>query len=128
MEEHSVRDKPCQVYNCDETGFQLDATRRKVIVPRGTKHAYRQAQGTRDLITCLNAAGEDIPPFIIYKGGYPGGPYNKEGVPNALNGMSPAGYIDSELFRKWFVEHILKFSTQERPLLLIMDEHLGPVA
>ncbi|XP_062340827.1 uncharacterized protein LOC134039094 [Osmerus eperlanus] len=80
LEEHGLREKPCQVYNCDETGFQLEATRRKVIVPLGTKHAYRQAQGTRDHITdlaCLNAAGEDIPPFIIYKGGYPGEPYNK---------------------------------------------------
>jgi len=70
MEEHGLREKPRQVYNCDETGFQLDATRRKVIVPRGTKHAYRQAQGTRDHITvlaCLNAAGEDVPPFIIYR-------------------------------------------------------------
>ena len=100
--------------------------RRKVIVPRRTKHAYRQAQGTRDHITvlaCFNAAGEDVPPFIIYKGGYPGGPYNKEGVPDALYGKSPAGYMDGELFRKWFVGHFLKFAAQERPLLLILDGH-----
>lgn len=41
-------------------------------MPRGTKHAYRQARGTRDHITilaCFNAAGEDVPPFVIYKGG-----------------------------------------------------------
>ncbi|XP_031698045.1 jerky protein homolog-like, partial [Anarrhichthys ocellatus] len=126
LEEHGLREKPRQIYNCDETGFQLDSTRRKVIVPRGTKHAYRQAQGTRDHITvlaCLNVAGEDVPTFIVYKGGYPGGPYNKERVPDALYGKSPAGYIDSELFRKWFVGHFLKFAVQERPLLLIMDGH-----
>uniref|UniRef100_UPI003AACBCED uncharacterized protein n=1 Tax=Centroberyx gerrardi TaxID=166262 RepID=UPI003AACBCED len=126
LEEHELREKPRQIYNCDETGFQLDSMRRKVIVPRGTKHAYRQAQGTRDHITilaCFNAAGEDVPPFVIYKGGYPGGPYNKEGVPDALYGKSPAGYMDGELFRKWFVGHFLKFAAQERPLLLIMDGH-----
>uniref|UniRef100_A0A8C2ZHE7 HTH CENPB-type domain-containing protein n=1 Tax=Cyclopterus lumpus TaxID=8103 RepID=A0A8C2ZHE7_CYCLU len=126
LEEHGLREKPRQIYNCDETGFQLDSSRRKVIVPRGTKHAYRQAQGTRDHITilaCLNAGGEDVPPFIIYKGGYPGGPYNKKGVPDALYGKSPAGYIDSELFRKWFVGHFLKFAMKERPLLLLMDGH-----
>ncbi|KAK7901882.1 hypothetical protein WMY93_018651 [Mugilogobius chulae] len=42
---------------------------------RETKHTYRQAPGTRDHITvlaCFNAAGEDVPPFIIYKGGAPG--------------------------------------------------------
>ncbi|XP_068567903.1 uncharacterized protein [Cebidichthys violaceus] len=95
-------------------------------MPRGTKRAYKQAQGTREhftVLACLNAAGEDVPPFIIYKGGYPGGPYNKEGVPDALYGKSPAGYMDSELFRKWFVGHFLKFAAQERPLLLIMDGH-----
>ncbi|XP_071381368.1 uncharacterized protein [Centroberyx affinis] len=126
LEEHGLREKPRQIYNCDETGFRLDSMRRKVIVPRGTKHAYRQAQGTRDHITvlaCFNAAGEDVPPFVIYKGGYPGGPYNKEGVPDALYGKSQAGYMDSELFRKWFVGHFLKFAAQERPLLLIMDGH-----
>ena len=126
LEEHGLREKPRQIYNCDETGFQLDSARRQVIVPRGTKHAYRQAQGTRDHITvlaCLNAAGEDIPPFVIYKGGYPGGSYNRVGVPDALYGKSPAGYIDSELFRKWFVGHFLKFTAQERPLLLVLDGH-----
>lgn len=32
--------------------------------------------------------------FHHYKVGYPGGPYNKEGIPNALYGKSPAGYMD----------------------------------
>lgn len=87
LEEHGLKEKPRQIYNCDETGFQLDSARRQVTVPRGAKHADRQAQGTRDHITvlaCVNAAGEDVPPFIIFKGGYPGGAYKKEGVPNAL--------------------------------------------
>ncbi|CAL9683897.1 unnamed protein product [Knipowitschia caucasica] len=132
MDRYGLRGKPHCIYNCDETGFQLDSQRRKVVVPRGTKHTYRQAPGTREHITvlaCLNAAGEDIPPFIIYKGGYPGGPYNKEGVPNALYGKSPAGYMDNDLFVKWFNQHFLKHATQERPLLLVMDghaSHLGP--
>lgn len=126
LEEHGLKEKPRQIYNCDETGFQLDSARRQVTVPRGTKHADRQAQGTRDHITvlaCVNAAGEDVPPFIIFKGGYPGGAYKKEGVPNALYGTSPAGCMESELFRKWFLGHFLKFAVQDRPLLLVMDGH-----
>ncbi|XP_029939799.1 uncharacterized protein LOC115382230 [Salarias fasciatus] len=126
IDEHGLREEPQQIYNCDETGFQLDSVRRKVIVPRGTKHAYRQAPGTRDHITvlaCFNATGEDVPPFIIYKGGYPGGAYNREGIPNALYGKSQAGYIDGELFYKWFTTHFLLHATKERPLLLVMDGH-----
>lgn len=39
LEQNGLREKTRQIYNCDETGFQLDTIRRKVIVPRGTKHA-----------------------------------------------------------------------------------------
>ncbi|XP_028451539.1 uncharacterized protein LOC114566898 [Perca flavescens] len=76
LEEHVLREKPRQIYNCDETGFQLETNRRQVIVPRGTKHAYRQAQGTREHITvlaCLNAVGR-ISPIYHLQGGYPGAP------------------------------------------------------
>ncbi|KAM4620718.1 uncharacterized protein ACJ7VT_007344 [Polymixia lowei] len=126
MEEHGLREKPCQIYNCDEKGFKLDSNRRKGIVSRGTKHGNKQAQGTRDHITilvCFNAAGEDVPPFIIYKGGYPRATHNEEAVPHIAYGKSQTGYINSEVFRKWFVEHFLKYATQERPLLLILDDH-----
>ncbi len=57
LEEHGLREKLRQIYSCDEAGFQLNPVR---------THAYREARGTRDHITvlaCLNAAGEDVPPF-----------------------------------------------------------------
>eukprot|EP00064_Thunnus_orientalis_P012882 superscaffoldBa00002027_g12918 len=80
-------------------GFQLDSMSRTVIVPRGTTHTYKQDEGTRDHITilvCFNAAGEDVPPFIIYKGSYPGFPITRKGS------MMPS---------------------MDRPLLLIMNGH-----
>ncbi|XP_051239290.1 uncharacterized protein LOC127353772 [Dicentrarchus labrax] len=112
MEEHGLREKPRQIYNCDETGFQLDSSRRKA-------YAYRQAQGTRDHITvlaCLNAAGEDIPPFIIYKGGYPRGPYYKEGVPDALYGHK--SHLDPELVR---------VAKREEVILLCLPPHTSHI-
>ncbi|XP_071776472.1 uncharacterized protein LOC139928027 [Centroberyx gerrardi] len=120
MEEHGLREKPRQIYSCDKTGFLV------VNVSRATKHANKLVEETRECITvlaCFNAAGEDVPPFIVYKGTYPVGPYNKEGVPHSLYGKSPAGHLDSTLFRKWFVKHFLKYATQQRPLLLVLDGH-----
>lgn len=114
QEEHGLREKPRQISWLRRGGKSLC-----------TKNSYRQAQGTRDHITvlaCLHAAEEDILSSTIYKGGYPGGSYNKEGVPNALYWKSPARYIDGELFRKWFVKNFLKFAAQEFPLLM-MDGH-----
>ncbi|XP_063076036.1 uncharacterized protein LOC134466068 [Engraulis encrasicolus] len=64
----------------------------------------------------------DVPPFIIYKKHFPGGRYTEGGPPNALYGKSPAGYIDSELFLRWF-QHFLLHATPARPLLLLFDGH-----
>lgn len=27
LEQHGLKDKPCQIYNCAETGFQMDASK-----------------------------------------------------------------------------------------------------
>lgn len=99
LEDHGLREKTHQKYKYGEMGFHMDSARIQVIIPWGTKHAYRQAQGTRDHITilaCHNVAGEDVPTFVIHKGGVSGGgPYNKERVPDALYVKSLAGHIDS---------------------------------
>ncbi len=44
------------------------------------------------------------------------------GPPNALYGIQEKGYIDSELFLKW-LHHFIKYAPEERPLILIMDQH-----
>ena len=119
-------EKPRQIYNCDESGFQMGKPPQKVLVSKGCKHPYLQAPGTRDHITvlaCLNAAGDDVPPMIIYGKGYPGGNYPRGAPDNTLFARSESGYIDTILFRKWFETHFLRFAVKERPLLLVFDGH-----
>ncbi|XP_066526699.1 uncharacterized protein [Hoplias malabaricus] len=130
LETYGLMEKPSQIYTCDETSFQMDGTRFKVLSPRGAKHIYQQAPGTQDhvsVLACFNAAGEDIPPFIIFAKHFPGGPYTQGGPPNALYGKSPAGHIDRDLFQRWF-EHFLRHARKERPLLLIFDGHKSHLA
>nr|XP_020491160.1 tigger transposable element-derived protein 6-like [Labrus bergylta]XP_029133493.1 tigger transposable element-derived protein 6-like [Labrus bergylta] len=129
MDARELRDKPHQIFNCNETGFQL--SRRRVILPKSTSQGCKPTPGLRDQISvlpCFNAAGEDIPPFIIYSKAYPGGVcYKTQGPPNALYGWSDTGCINSELFKKWFLKHFLPCAPKERPLLLIFDGHKSPV-
>ncbi|XP_060911462.1 uncharacterized protein si:rp71-1d10.8 [Labrus mixtus] len=129
MDARELRDKPHQIFNCNETGFQL--SRRRVILPKSTSQGYKPTPGLRDQISvlaCFNAAGEDIPPFIIYSKAYPGGVcYKTQGPPNALYGWSDTGCINSELFKKWFLKHFLPCAPKERPLLLVFDGHKSPV-
>ncbi|KAK9976532.1 hypothetical protein ABG768_021737 [Culter alburnus] len=123
---HRLEDKPHLVYNCNETGFgDKPRSREKVLCQTGRKHVYQQQQTTREHITvhcCVNAAGDSIPPFIIYPGCLPSSAYRLDGPPNALYGIQDKGYMDSELFLKW-LRHFIKYAPEERPLILIMDQH-----
>lgn len=129
MDTHGLRDKPHQIFNCSETDFQLG--RKRVLLPKSASPGFRPAPGSRDhisVLTCFSAAGEDVPPFIIYSKAYPGGVcYKTEGPPNALYGWSESGCINSDLFKKWFLKHFLVHARKERPLLLIFDGHKSPV-
>ncbi|XP_026179816.1 uncharacterized protein LOC113140229 [Mastacembelus armatus] len=127
LEEKGLKEKPCQIYTCAKTKFKLYFDKKKV--PQKIKHSDIQTKRTKNVTTilaCFNAAGEDIPPLIIYKGKYPRGHYKKEGLHNALYGTSAAGDLDGEMFKKWFIEHFLEFAVRDRPLLLIMDGQVNP--
>ncbi|XP_073766983.1 uncharacterized protein [Danio rerio] len=121
--EHKLEEKPHLIFNCDETGFgDKPRSREKVLCQTGRKHKYQQQQIIREHITihcCVNA-GESIPPFIIY-------PDASQAIgwmdpPNALYGVQEKGYMDSELFFKWLC-HFDKYAPEERPIVLIMDQH-----
>lgn len=129
MDTHMLRDKPHQIFNCSETGFQLG--RKRMALSKPANMGFKPAVGLRDhisVLACFNAAGEDIPPFIIYSKAYPGGVcYKTHGPSNAIYGWSESGCINSELFKKWFLKHFLLHAPKERPLLLIFDGHKSPV-
>lgn len=129
IDTHTLRDKPHQIFNCSETGFQLG--RKRMALSKPANMGFKPAAGLRDhisVLACFNAAGEDIPPFIIYSKAYPGGVcYKTHGPSNAIYGWSESGCVNSDLFKKWFLKHFLLHVPKERPLLLIFDGHKSPV-
>lgn len=129
LDAHGLRDKPRQILNCNETSFQLG--RKKASLAKTSSLGYRPAPGLRDhisVLACFSAAGEDIPPFIVYSKAYPGGVcYKTQGPPDALYGWSDSGCINTDLFKKWFLKHLLPRAPKERPLLLIFDGHKSPI-
>ncbi|KAL2096776.1 hypothetical protein ACEWY4_005983 [Coilia grayii] len=123
---HGFRGTPELIYNCDETGFgDKGSSRKRVLCNKGQRTVYAQQVTTREHVTvhcCASAAGEVIPPFVIFEKCLPSTAYSLEGPPNALYGVSDTGYMDSDLFLKW-LEHFVRYARQERPLLLFMDQH-----
>ncbi|KAL2102343.1 hypothetical protein ACEWY4_001511 [Coilia grayii] len=123
---HGFRRTPELIYNCDETGFgNKGSSRKRVLCSKGQRTVYAQQVTTREHVTvhcCASAAGEVIPPFVIFEKCLPSTAYSLEGPRNALYGVSDTGYMDSDLFLKW-LEHFVRYARQERPLLLFMDQH-----
>ena len=124
--ENNMKNKCHRIYNCDESGFELDNTPHKVLAIKGAKHVYSQSMGTLEHITvhaCSCANGTMLPPMIIFAKGFPGGAYTRGGPTNALYAKSESGYMDGELYLLWFKKIFLKYCSSERPVLLVQDGH-----
>ena len=121
-----LTNKETLIYNMDETGVPLDHKQLKRIAQRGTKKVHGRASGNKSQITvvaCANAAGNTLPPMVIFKGERFNHEYSKGEVPGTLYGMSKQGWIDSELFFLWLRDLFLKNIPPARPVLLLLDGH-----
>ena len=118
LDKLGLKNKPRQIFNCDEAFLPLDCNKEKAVARKGTKNSYCQSYGTSEhitLLSCASAAGIPHPPTIIYSKSFPGGPYHFEGPEDALYARSESGWIDTELFLAWLKKIFLKFVVVERP-------------
>ena len=128
MDEHNFLDRPQDIYNCDETIVDLNLATQKVIVPRCQKNSHsRQVASTEHItIHCsVNADGHALSPMIFFKNSFPGGHYTLDGPDQVLYGKRKSGFMDSELFVKWFEKIFVPQSnaSPERTILLLLDGH-----
>ena len=103
LEDLNLFDKPHLIYNCDESGCQMNnKPNKKLFAEKGCRAVYSQTCVERgELVTilaCTNAIGNFIPPMAIFKGKK----YHSEfsdGFPNGtLVKMSDSGWINEEVF------------------------------
>ena len=69
LEEHGLKNRPGQIYNCDESGMPLEHTPPKTIAIKGTKKVCQITSGNKtqiSILACANAFGEVIPPMVIF--------------------------------------------------------------
>ena len=67
--ENELLDKPCQVFNLDETGMLLDPKKLKVVSDKGVKNPSYMSSGSKSQITvvgCISASGYTIPPMVVW--------------------------------------------------------------
>ena len=126
LEEYNLKDKPAQIYNCDELGMPLEHKLPKTISLKGSKKVRQITSGNKTQITvlgCVSATGQALPPMVVFSGKWFNHELSKGEVPGTLYGMSDSGWMDSELFSDWFSNHFLKHAVPSRPLMLILDGH-----
>ena len=71
LSSHDLLNKPAQIFNADESGVSLNPNPPKVVSPKGRqmkKVRYRCSgqKGQITIVACANAAGQAIPPMLIY--------------------------------------------------------------
>ena len=126
LDDYGLRNKAMNIFNADESGISMEARAGKVVIARGSKHAYSESKGPRDHITvnvCCSASGQLLPPMIIFEKCWPSGSYAKNGPIGTLYAKSPNGYMDAELFILWFKKIFVPYTMNFRPALLILDGH-----
>jgi DDE superfamily endonuclease len=131
MKRIDVLDKPACVYNCDESGLSLVPETQKIVGGRGKRQVYQVTSGERGVLTtvipCFNAAGDYIPPMIIFKGKRMRDGLNKNMPDGSIVAVSDSGYINKDLFMTW-LEHFEKHRKyRDMPTLLVLDGHSSHV-
>lgn len=118
---------PSNIFNYDETNIRDDPGAVEVIVSRGRRRIERLAEHSKEstsIMFCGNAAGEYLPPMIVYKCGS-GNVYEGwiEGGPQGTEYASTkSGWFDAETFKQWFFNMFVRAATKlDGPVVLIGD-------
>lgn len=118
-----------RIYNVDETGITtVQSKSTKIFALKGRKQVGSLTSAERGLLStaviCMSAAGVFVPPMIIFPRKRLKEELTYGAPPNTLFECHPSGWIQTELFTKWFL-HFVKFvnPTSDNPALLILDGH-----
>ena len=72
LSELDLKDRPSQIFNCDESGLSTNPGMRKIITERGAKNPVEVIPGSgKEQFTILalaSASGKQYPPFVIFTG------------------------------------------------------------
>ena len=116
-----------RIYNCDETGVTTVQTKpNKVMGLKGKRQVgclTSAERGTRTTVeVCMNAAGEYVPPLIIFPRMRMKAELMNGAAPGSISACHKSGRMQSDIH--WF-HHFVKHTnpTADHPVLLILDGH-----
>lgn len=119
------------VYNVDETGISVVPARMpEVLAKKGKRQIAATTSAERGstvtCVMCMSASGTYVPPMMIFPRKRDHPLLMKGAPPGAIHACHPSGWIQTELFTKWFqhfINHVKPSATS--PVLLILDGHVS---
>ena len=123
----SLLGKPYLVFSADENGFDFDSVNKVATGASGSKHGPKIPKCLRERVTvlsCTSAFGESIPPMFVLKSRSGLVSYGTQGDASGadvLFSSQKLGWIDNDMYLKWFREVFLPSIPAERPALLLVD-------
>ena len=123
LQESDLTEKPCLIFNIDESGFPLNPKPPKIVTKKGERHPICVTGCEKTQITVLACCSAAIPPLVIFDRKTLRPEMVIGEVPRTMYGLSASGWMDSEIFENWFLTHFLAYVPPSRPLLLLMDGH-----
>ena len=126
MRESRLINRPAQIWNRDETGFDLQGKAGKVLGPSARKdQPFCVVTGSKEHITvlpCFNALGQWIPPYVLFAGKRVPTTYNplEGGVPGSAFSFTEKGYMDAASFYMWLANHFIPNIPPARSVVLLI--------
>lgn len=133
LDDLNLHDKPRQIWNLDETNFCMDPSKTKIVGRRGAPSSRTTAGSGRDNTTVLMAASADgfkAPPLIVYKAKNMWDDWvalPSESFPGTTYATTANGWMESNIFLRYFEKSLLQVFGDVRPILLIYDGHSSHV-
>ena len=128
MQKHSLFGNPTRIYNVDESGLSLVPGVKKIVGKRGIRSSSQITGGERGqlqtIVMATNAAGDYIPPMIIYKGKRRFPELEKGLPPGSIVALSESGYVNKDLFLMW-LEHFCPHKKEHDGKTLLVLDGLG---
>ena len=118
---------PERLYNVDEKG--LSTRHKPPPVVCGQTNSQAVVSATRINVTvlgCGNAQGQQLPPYFVFPGIRMNSALLSECTPGADGTVSESGWSNSEIFKKYLQNHVIKYfpeRSESFPVVLFYDGH-----
>ncbi|XP_005113599.1 jerky protein homolog-like [Aplysia californica] len=127
--ELGLREKPAQIWNCDETGLTFCPDASKVLAAKGARNVEARCSPSKDNITtlvCVNAAGSVMPPMCVVKGKTNRSIHSfaiQDSPEGTIWAYQENGWMNDDIGVQWFQQVFLPNCGDSRSQLLILDSH-----